>query len=184
MLLSLTNFPSPSSFPIFLLCYVNLSIFRHLFLASRSPVFVSSRVHSKPEIRKKKRGRKGGRARGREREGKRERRSIEREGMMCARANRSCRLYLMLQTSERRLAFFYCRVGREECVWLKFQSRPLRLFGDERWSRGKKNRSTGDNNDESVRVGGKKRARRGRTRGRPDAFFASFHLRRVVETPS
>lgn len=31
----------------------------------------------------------------------------------------------------------------------------LRLFGDERWSRGKKNRSTGDNNDENVRAGGR-----------------------------
>lgn len=39
----------------------------------------------------------------------------------------------------------------------------LRLFGDERWSRGKKNRSTGDNNDESVhasvrRMRGRRRA--------------------------
>lgn len=31
----------------------------------------------------------------------------------------------------------------------------LRLFGDERWNREKKNRSTGDNNDESVHAGGR-----------------------------
>lgn len=94
-------------------------------------------------------------------EKKRERKieeKINREERHGARANRSCRLYLTLQTGERRRAdsLFYCRVGREECVWLKFQSRSsLRLFGDERWNRGKKNRSTGDNNDESVHAAGR-----------------------------
>jgi len=65
----------------------------------------------------------------RKRERKREREieeKINREGRHDARANRSCRLYLTLQTGGRRRAgsLFYCRVGREECVWLKFQSRP------------------------------------------------------------
>lgn len=51
---------------------------------------------------------------------------INREGRHGTRANRSCRLYLTLQTGGRRRAssLFYCRVGREEYVWLKFQSRP------------------------------------------------------------
>jgi hypothetical protein len=36
---------------------------------------------------------------------------------------------------------------------VEISAEALRLFGDERWSRGKKNRSTGDNNDESMRAG-------------------------------
>lgn len=117
-----------------------------LSLFTRPPIFASSRVYSKSEMKEKEKEKRGK---------ERDRGEDQSRGKTrCARANRSCRLYLTLQTGGRRRAgsLFYCRVGREECVWLKFQSRPSAFSAE---SREKENRSTGDNNDESVRLGGR-----------------------------
>lgn len=98
-----------------------------------------------------------------------------------AQANRSCRLYLTLQRPAdegARVRFFYCRVGREEYVWLKFQSRSSAFSA---MKGGIERKRTGQPVTITTKVCTTVEGRRmrGMTR-RETECLASFHLR-VIE---